>query len=582
MRLLDVDTGKTTQLFWVLIGVLVAVVALTGKQTDPGIAATGVLLIVMAIFPLYLWMLGWSHGLPLWPVFALSNGVSAALPMLQSLENIEVYTPGEVVVGGMTIVGFLLLGTILWLGMTSRAPAPPGKVLSISQAHAVRYLLIFIGLGILFSSGLIRLPGNMMQITRGVTMSLNLMGLFVLSFYYGRGLLSRGNFYLTVVGLLATVALNLTSLMLAQAFVPVAMAMLGYTLGSGKFPWKVALIAFAVVAILHPGKYEMRERYWGGEATGTLSVATMPTFYGEWFSSGLSELGGFSGVAKVRTGEDSRSSAFERGGNVHMLLMVQRKTPNEVPFFLGATYEPIPRLLVPRFLDSNKGISHAANQMLSVNYGLVELESVGTVSIGWGLIVEAYANFGYSGVIGLAVFLAGFYAFFTRLTVGVPMTSLRFVLGLLAMAAATAQDTMGIFITSQFQGMVGVSLASFFLMRRQPNPYATGDEHTLPQLEGAPEGRIENGSQMPDPHQNGGGPNQASGAGSVAAVRTPMRSAAWMPRSLRMRIIAEQREQAALAARAAAPAPSATAASEASQRPRQVAVPYRNYRRYRG
>jgi len=228
-----------------------------------------------------------------------------------------------------------------------------------------------------------------------------------------------------------------------------------------------------VVAVLHPGKYQMRERYWGGEATGTLSMQTLPTFYGEWFSSGLSEIGGFSGVVNVRRDqEDKKSSAFERGGNIHMLLMVQKKSPSEVPFFNGATYEPIPRLLIPRFLDSNKGISHAGNQMLSVNYGLVELENVGTVSIGWGLVTEAYANYGYFGVAGLAIFLAVYYAIMTRLTVGVPMTSLRFVLGLLALAAATAQDTMGIFVTSQFQGMVGVSLASFFLMRRQPNPYA--------------------------------------------------------------------------------------------------------------
>ncbi len=271
-----------------------------------------------------------------------------------------------------------------------------------------------------------------------------------------------------------------------------------------------------------------------------------------------------------------------------MLLMVQKKSPNEVPFFNGATYEFIPRLLVPRFIDSQKGISHAGNQMLSVNYGLIELEYVGSVSIGWGLITEAYANFGYLGVAGLAIFLAVYYSIFTRLTVGVPMTSLRFVLGLLALAAATAQDTMGIFVTSQFQGMVGVSLASFFLMRRQPNPFAQEQET----------GRADLVARVPRP-----GPSGAPAPGALASLiegsselkaeapamagvassnRTAMRPTAWMPRALRMRIITEQREQAALAAQATAAAPSNTGVNAANERPRQVAVPYRNYRRYRG
>ncbi len=72
----------------------------------------------------------------------------------------------------------------------------------------------------------------------------------------------------------------------------------------------------------------------------------------------------------------------------------------------------------------------------------------------------------------MAVVLAIFYSWMTNISVGVPMTSLRFVLGLLIMGAATRADTMGVFVTSQFQGIVGVSLAALVLMRRQGNPFA--------------------------------------------------------------------------------------------------------------
>ena len=79
---------------------------------------------------------------------------------------------------------------------------------------------------------------------------------------------------------------------------------------------------------------------------------------------------------------------------MHMLLLVQRKTPSEVPFFNGKSYEFIPRLLLPRFVDDQKGGPHAANIMLTVNYGLQTMEQTQTTSIGWGLVPEAYANFG--------------------------------------------------------------------------------------------------------------------------------------------------------------------------------------------
>lgn len=581
MQITTIESPKTAQFFWLLIGLLIVLVAFTGRQTDPGIAATGVVLVVVSIFPLYLWLLGWSHGLPIWPIFALSNGITGALPMLQDLDTLEPYTPSEIIVGGMTIAGFLLFGTILWIGMTSRPPSPPRKVLAISQEHAVRYLLIFIGLGIVFSAGLLRLPGNLMQLSRGVFMSLSLMSVFILSFYHGRGILNRRSFYLMLAGLISTVAMNLTSLMLAQGFVPVAMGILGYMLGSGKLPWRVLMVAIMTVTILHPGKYEMRNRYWGGEATGTLSMQTLPKFYVEWFMSGLNELGGFSGVTRVKTEEDKASSAFERGGNVHMLLMVQKKSPNEVPFCNGATYEPIPRLLVPRFIDSQKGISHAGNQMLSVNYGMVELENVNTVSIGWGLITEAYANFGYAGVAGLAVFLAIYYSIFTRFTVGVPMTSMRFVLGLLAMASATAQDTMGIFITSQFQGMVGVSLASFFLMRRLPNPYATAHANSMPWLEAVrPKVRVgrddserlspARGQGADEQTRNGRGAREA-GPAKWGGHRPPK----WAPLSHRKAFeLAAARRQAEAEVGGAE---ESKGNEEKARRPRQVAVPIQPY-----
>lgn len=576
MQLITLERSQTTKLFWLIVGLLIAVALLTAKQSDPGVAATGVLLAVAALLPFYLWLLGWSRGLPIWPVFALVTGVTYALPMIQDSASLIDYTPVEIITGALTTVGFMILGSAIWLSMTSRQPKPPQTVLMIEQAHAVRYLLLFIGLGVLFGvnqvTGWISLPGNLMPVVRGITMSLNTMGLFVLAYYHGRGLLNKRDLLLFVAGATATTLMGLTSLMLAQALVPVAMVIFGYMLGSNRLPWRILLVAFVVMGLLHPGKYEMRNLYWSGEEGGkTLTLGTLPEFYWEWLSYGFEEAGGFAGIVAERKDEEGPTSIFERSGNLHMLLLVQKKTPAEVPYFDGATYAPIPRLLIPRFIDDMKGISHAGNVMLTVNYGLQTIEQTASTSIGWGLLPEAYANFGYLGIAGLAIVLAIFYSIITRLTVGVPMTSLRFVLGLLIMAAATKADTMGVFVTTQFQGVVGVSLAAMVLMRRQENPF--GGE------------RAETGGRRPE---RGGGRAETQACNSAGlcfgkpvkdelrdvcekaqedlkltnlrpknASGMPRRVARWMTPSMRKRIAEERRSAKGLATAESARQPKA-------------------------
>ncbi len=526
MQVVALQKEATSKLFWLIAGAVLAVVVFTARQRDPGIFAAAIVVAAFAIYPFYLWLMGLSQGLPMWPVFAFVTGITAALPMVQEPVILREYSSSEIVVGGMTIAGFILLGTLVWLSVTGRPASPPKQVIMISREHSDRYLFAFVCVGLLYQlndlAWWFELPGNSMQVVRGISMSLNTMGIFVLAFYQGRGLLHKRQSFALAVLVTATALMGASGLILAQALIPVAMYVLGLALGSGKVPWKSLVAFFCVAAVLHPGKYAMRDIYWGEERTSQLTISTLPAFYWEWLGYGLEGMGIKKGAGPQVEDEEKPSSIFERGGNLHMLLLVQKKSPDEVPFLNGITYEPIPRLLIPRFIDDQKGISHAGNVMLTVNYGLQTLEQTATTSIGWGLVPEAYANFGYLGVVLLAVFLGGLYGFVAKTTVGVPMTSLRFVIGLLVLAASTRADTMGVFITSQFQGIVGVSLAALFLMKRQPNPFADMEE--------AGEGgrRLMVGRQMPESEdrmpegeaQRAGSPGQETG---VRGQRAPRR-----------------------------------------------------------
>ena len=596
MQIIQVDSGKTTRLFWSLIAVVGAVLFLTTDQSDPGIFAAALVLAVVGLFPFYLWLLGWSHGLPIWPVFCLVNGVGYAATMFQNPEPLADYTSVEIIIGGITAAGFVFVGTLVWISMTSRTPKPPVRVIMIEHRQSLKFLMAFIAFGVVFqfnrTVGWIPLPGGSVMILRGIALSLATMGLFVLSFYAGKGLLTAGQKWYLGCSAVLLIMFGLGTLMLAQAAIPFAMVVLGYTLGGNKIPWKIVGIGFLVIALLHPGKYEMRNKYWSGGGDG-LRPSNAVGFFGEWIGYGLEEVGGLSGVAQTqRKSEDSPTSAFERAGTLHMLLRVQKMSPTEVPFLYGLTYEHVPRMLIPRVIDDEKGISHAGNQILSVNYGLVLIETVNTVSIQWGLVPEAYANFGYLGVGALAVVLAAFYSYITRLTVGVPLTSLRFVIGLLIMAAATTADTMGVFVTTQFQGVMAVSMAALFFMRRQMNPFATGEEHTIAQLEGSVERkgtgrRQEAVSPSLGSVEQTGGKQLAADAGVVRTmpIRTPKRIASWMPRRVRAAVVAQYAAQEIGGEEGEVKGPrdqESKRPKDGSERPRQVAVPYQNYRRYRG
>lgn len=608
MQLVSLEKARTPALFWAVVGFTLAVILYTRKQDDPLIFATGLILAIASLYPFYFWLMGWSHGLPIWPLFCMVNGVSAALPLVQKSVAIQSYTPEEIITGSLTLIGFFVLATSIWLAITGQPPRPPKKLQMVGAKDANRYLFSFILLGIFFLMNSlfawVVLPGNTMQIARGISLSLNTLGIFVLAFYSGRGLLSKAEDIWLVVLAASTAIFAAAGLLLVSAFIPLAMLGFGYAFGSGKIPWKTVIIVLLCAAVLHPGKFPMRSQVWSGD-WGRLTLFNLPQFYADWVSYGIQSLGlSQPEFGKAQDEElEEVSSLFERGGTIHMLLLVQKMSPKEVPFLNGLTYEPIPRLLVPRFIDDQKGVVHAGNMLLSINYGLQTTDDVRGTSIGWGLIPEAYANFGYLGVAGLAVFLAIFYGFFTNLTVGVPMTSLRFVMGLLIMGAATTADTMGVFLTSQFQGIVSVTLASFFLMRRQPNPLIEDEEFEktrhqhLKNANGSQAENVSGNFEKGAKQATGSGRNvvgeQAVMQGAVLAAdggvvrnfatRIPQRAAVWMPRRMRRHFAA----QLAAASNGAGDEPKpedeeTKSAESASARPRQLAVPYRNYRRYRG
>ncbi len=176
MQLVTLERSQTTKMFWWGLGALLLVIAATTQQEDAAVNGAAFLLLVMAVMPFYLWLLGWSHGLPIWPVFVLMTGVTAALPMVQEPASLEGYSPAEIMTGGFTVTGFIILGTIAWLMVTARTGRSPATVLMIQKEHVDRYLLMFLFAGVFFElnrfTNWMGEFGNISQIIRGVSSSM--------------------------------------------------------------------------------------------------------------------------------------------------------------------------------------------------------------------------------------------------------------------------------------------------------------------------------------------------------------------------------------------------------------------------
>jgi len=197
----------------------------------------------------------------------------------------------------------------------------------------------------------------------------------------------------------------------------------------------------------------------------TVTLADYPGFFAEWMVRGVT------GLTKGESSEGVQvQNAKERAALLPLLLQIQQMTGTEVPYLDGVSYEKIPSMLVPRIITKDKAVSHISNMILAVHYGILTMENVFFTSIAFDFVIEAYANYGFGGVAGLAVFMGLFLGLITLGTTGVPLFSFRFLLGILVLSAVVASNnTMGVFVTTSWQGFLALVTMAYTIMKKTDN-----------------------------------------------------------------------------------------------------------------
>ena len=142
------------------------------------------------------------------------------------------------------------------------------------------------------------------------------------------------------------------------------------------------------------------------------SITQVPGMMVDWFAAGI---GGTVSKA-LGSRQPESTSLLERTSLLHMVLAVQEATPSIIPYLEGGTYALLPSMLVPRFLEPEKTESQAGLNLLSVRYGRQRAEDTYKTTLGWGMVAEAYANYGNPAVIIVGALFGAFCGMLMRLS----------------------------------------------------------------------------------------------------------------------------------------------------------------------
>jgi hypothetical protein len=430
-------------------------------------------------------------GLPLLPVLVFQALLTYGLPIATGHRVVRVYPASEVAQAGFEVLIFC--GSLIaawWLAMKTLTPAS-------ATCHALHGLrsrpaesLRRVGFALLLGSTLYSvllsldlldfvfslLPEGSYSLLAPIVSAASTGGFFLLALFIGSreiGPLGRCVFWTLLVG---NCALGAADFLLSAPATMLAAVALGLFWSTARMPWRYLLIALALLSFFNLGKFAMRERYWTTDADERpqFALRDLPERYTAWTKASLALLHAqtsapASGFKKTKPATE-RQTLLERINNLqNLLFVIDAVEADHIALLGGQTYTMIPPLLVPRILWPDKPRSHEGQVLLNVHFGRQDLDATATTYIAWGLLPEAYGNFGPRfGALALGLFLGLLCAAIEAFTARKLLFSLE---GLLAVAVLLTvmnsfEMVASVLITAIFQAAVPIFLASFFFVER--------------------------------------------------------------------------------------------------------------------
>jgi hypothetical protein len=458
------------QLGYFLIAVTVVLLLLSVFAED---SIAYLCVTVPVLIPIFLWVNYGAFGIPVLPLIAVLFYLYYAMPLLVG-DTLRIYKTSDLVWATLSVGYFLMAASLAawpFLAPTRNKArtAPAGrasrygrsiKKISLRNISFVGDLnrLIFVGLtaGVLFNAatagGQLGFLGNFSGFIRACVFPLTYVACYLTGFARGAGLLTGQRWLFAFGGFIAITALSMSSLFLVGGAMNIAAVVLGYVLGTKRLPWAGLIVAFALLSVLNAGKGNVRDMYWArnSQTVQNASLMQVPGMLADWFVEGISNIG--STAVRARG-----PSLLERTSLLHMVLAVQEATPKIIPYLEGETYAMLPEMLVPRFVDPEKIESQAVLNLLSVRYGRESAEDTAKTTIGWGMVAEAYANFGNLGVAGVGAVFGLLCGLLMRLSATAGPTSIAMLIAIAStLTLCNVESDFSYMMVTMFQTIAGV------------------------------------------------------------------------------------------------------------------------------
>jgi len=469
-------TGETGYLFW---------------ANKPGAMAFALIAASSALV-LLVWQKQ-ATGLPVVPMLGLQHLLAYGLPIVIGNPTIAEYSSAYLNQAGWEVLIFnVSLALAWWLGMQVFTPSLPVCYALNGYQQSRGRPLTRLGLNLaLGSTGYLLLqslnltdfvytllPAGAGSLIAALVSAAGMSGFFLLAMRVASGDIRGAARFGFWALLTLDCAVNASSFLLSSSTVLLASVALGLFWGNGRLPWRFLFALAAILMFFNAGKFAMRARYWhqdedGADPTAVFTLGQMPGVYSEWFTASLQAATGDhpAGVTPLEGASDADShSMISRINNLQNLLYVIRVVDTEpVALLHGATYAFVPELLIPRLFWPDKPRAHIAQEILNVHFGRQDLISTFSTYLAWGLLPEAYGNFGpVAGAVILGCFLGAVFAFIENFTARKLILSLEGLLAFALMVAMANSFEMvsTVLATSIEDSLIPIGLAALPFVRR--------------------------------------------------------------------------------------------------------------------
>jgi hypothetical protein len=413
---------------------------------------------VLGVWPMLRWLQCNDQAYPLFEVMQLTMVPFYAVPLITEHEAVLLYPESVLIRASSLVLVFQIFCLFGGLSADRRADDPGKRAwwqdefVSDKNLKFTSYTLMLTTVWLMVSSFTQLVPTELVGTLRAVFFGIGIISGFILARMWGLGQLPQFQKINFVVNILLQMLLAGLSLLLINSLITLLLVLVGYFSTARRIPFVVLAITLPFFAILHNGKHKMREIYWSGYAQA-MTVSKVPAYYQEWFEYGWNSTWNPS----KEDDKANHSSLVQRASLLQIVCYVVDTVPDRSPYFDGETYALIPPQIFPRFVWPNKPSPNDSVKIMSVRLGMLTEEQAESTSIGYGLIAEAYANFGYYGDVVLALILGWLLRTVARATAACSTLSAGGIFRILCLAwCLNAETTLAVWLSSLYQACIAI------------------------------------------------------------------------------------------------------------------------------